>query len=52
MTIVQFFTAKRIEKKMAFGTIPKIWDKPAIIKIGDPSVSELQLRRESLAAAR
>ena len=49
---VKFFTAKRIEKKYAFGTIPKIWDKPEIIKIGDPSVGELDLRREIRASTR
>ena len=49
---VKFFTAKRIEKKYAFGTIPKIWDKPDFIHIGDPSVGELQLRKEIQVATR
>ena len=49
---VKFFTAKRIEKKYAFGTIPRIWDKPAFINIGDPSVGELQLRTEIRASTR
>ena len=43
---VKLFTAKRIEKKYAFGTVPKIWEKPAFIKIGDPSGGELLLRKE------
>jgi hypothetical protein len=43
---VKLFTAKRIEKKYAFGTVPKVWEKPAIISIGDLSVGETQLRRE------
>ena len=47
---VKLFTAKRIEKKYAFGTIPKIWEKPPLIAIGDPSVGELQLRREIRAS--
>lgn len=49
---VKFFTAPRIEKKYAFGTVPKIWEKLALVKIGDPSVGELQLRREIKAATR
>ena len=43
---IKLFTAKRIEKKYAFGTIPKIWEKAPLVAIGDPSVGELQLRRE------
>jgi hypothetical protein len=43
---VKHFTARRIEKKYAFGTIPKIWEKPAIIQPGEPSTGELQLRKE------
>jgi len=43
---VKLFTAKRIEKPMAFMTIPKIWDKPRKIPIGERSVGELQLAKE------
>ena len=49
---VKLFTAKRIEKKYAFGTIPKIWDKLEVIQIGDPSVGELDLRKEIRASTR
>lgn len=49
---VKFFTAKRIEKKYAFGTIPKIWDKLEVIRIGEPSVGELDLRKEIRASTR
>ena len=49
---VKLFTAKRIEKKYAFMTVPKIWDKPAKVEIGEASVGELQLRREIVASTR
>ena len=49
---VHLFTAKRIEKKYAFGTIPKIWEKPRIIQLGEPSEGELQLRKEIRIATR
>lgn len=49
---VKLFTAKRIEKPIAFMTVPKIWEKPRKIAIGEISVGELQLRQEVLANTR
>lgn len=49
---VKFFTAKRIEKPIAFGTIPKIWDKPRKIAIGERSEGERILGLEISASTR
>ena len=49
---VKFFTAKRIEKPIAFGTIPKIWDKPRKIAIGERSEGERILGIEIAASTR
>lgn len=48
----KFFTAKRIEKKFAFGTVPRIYDKPPLVAIGEPCEGEIRLRATNAASLR
>ena len=46
------FTAKRIEKKLAFGNSPLVYDRPEKIPLGSPCVGELRLRETNAATLR
>ena len=49
---VRLFTAKRIEKKLAFVNCPLVYDRPEKIPIGSPCVGELRLRETNAATLR